>query len=353
MNYITVIKYAALFFPFFAFLFTLPFILTQYHKYGSISLLKSFIIYMFIFYIICAYFLVILPLPTIEEVRILSTPKTQLIPFKFIMDFIKETSLEITSPSTYLLAIKESCFYIPVFNIFLTIPYGIFLRYYLKCNLKQTTIYTFILSLFFELTQLTGLYFIYPRSYRLFDVDDLILNTLGGIIGYLIAKPIIKIIPSLDEINYEAREKGKIISGFRRSLSFILDTILLTTILIITNIILSYNIYINLIIILAYTVLLPIILDSSTPLQKFLNIRVVDYEENKNIPKLILRKITFVTIYIIIPYITIKQTTNDVSKLLLILAAISFYFITILKYIFTKKDMLYEKISKTRLISTI
>ena len=31
----------------------------------------------------------------------------------------------------------------------------------------------------FELTQLSGLYFIYPRSYRLADVNDLINNTVG------------------------------------------------------------------------------------------------------------------------------------------------------------------------------
>ena len=36
----------------------------------------------------------------------------------------------------------------------------------------------------FELTQLSGLYFIYPRSYRLADVNDLINNTVGGIVGY-------------------------------------------------------------------------------------------------------------------------------------------------------------------------
>ena len=33
-------------------------------------------------------------------------------------------------------------------------------------------IFSFLLSLFFEVTQLTGLYFLYPGSYRLFDVDD-------------------------------------------------------------------------------------------------------------------------------------------------------------------------------------
>ena len=50
----------------------------------------------------------------------------------------------------------------------------------------KTMIASFCLSLFFELTQLSGLYFIYPRPYRLFDVNDLVTNTLGGIIGFVV-----------------------------------------------------------------------------------------------------------------------------------------------------------------------
>ncbi|WP_306419864.1 VanZ family protein [Bacillus sp. J14TS2] len=48
-----------------------------------------------------------------------------------------------------------------------------------KLNLKAITLATFFLSLTFELIQLI---------FRLgsFDVDDLILNTLGGVLGYLL-----------------------------------------------------------------------------------------------------------------------------------------------------------------------
>ena len=185
-NYIEVIREAFLFFPLIAFLISIPFILLQYHKYGSISVLKSLIIYSFVLYLICAYFLVILPLPSIEEVQNLTTKTTQLIPFSFVIDFIKETSFNIKIPSTYVKTLSESYFYVPIYNIFLTLPFGMYLRYYYKCSLKKCTIITFFLSLFFELTQLTGLYFLYEKPYRCFDVDDLILNTSGGILGYLL-----------------------------------------------------------------------------------------------------------------------------------------------------------------------
>ncbi len=45
----------------------------------------------------------------------------------------------------------------------------------------------FYFTLFIEVAQLTGLFFIYSGSYRLCDVDDLICNTLGGVMGAWIA----------------------------------------------------------------------------------------------------------------------------------------------------------------------
>ena len=356
-NYIEVIREAFLFFPLIAFLISIPFILLQYHKYGSISVLKSLIIYSFVLYLICAYFLVILPLPPIEEVQNLTTKTTQLIPFSFVIDFIKKTSFNIKIPSTYVKTLSESCFYVPIYNIFLTLPFGMYLRYYFKCNLKQTCLYTFLLSLFFELTQLTGLYFIYPRGYRLFDVDDLMLNTLGGLLGYVIAKPFTKILPNREEINENAIEKGKIISGFRRTTTFILDLFILGIILLL-KILFTKNKYIIILIIVLYYFLLPLFLKGSTLAEKFLNITVVDYNNKYSIMRLLLRRIMFTLIYIVIPILLFKIRINNdyfntILRILTIILVLLFYFVSAMKYMFSKRNLLYEKLSKTKLISTI
>lgn len=359
MGYIEVINHAIIFFPFIALLFTMPYILSQYHKYGSISFLKSILTYLFVFYLICAYFLVILPLPTIEEVAHLKTPQIQPIPFDFMIDFIKHSSFDITNINTYIKALKESYFYVPAFNIVLTIPFGFFLRYYFKCDMKTTTIFTFLLSLFFELTQLTGLYFIYPRGYRLCDIDDLILNTLGGLIGFIISKPLINILPKIDNINENATQKGKIISGPRRTLAFLLDIFILFIIEIFTIIVFTYDTHLSIIIALIYYFITPLFLNTSTPGKKYLNIAVLDYNETKNIPRLFLRKFLVILIYIIIPisiFEIIININNGITQFLgLIILGNLFllYSITTIKYIFTGKDMLYEKLSQTKLISTI
>ena len=68
MNYLSVIKVAIIIFPFIAFLITMPYVLREYHKYGSVYWYRALIVYSFILYLLTAFFLVILPLPTREEV---------------------------------------------------------------------------------------------------------------------------------------------------------------------------------------------------------------------------------------------------------------------------------------------
>ena len=125
MGYIESIKTAILIFPFIAFLFTLPFILHQYHKYGSIHKFRTLIIYSFILYMITIYFLVILPLPNINEV---TKPEKimNLIPFSFVDDFINKSSFILNDPSTYLKSLSSSSFYVAAFNILMTLPFGMY-----------------------------------------------------------------------------------------------------------------------------------------------------------------------------------------------------------------------------------
>ena len=61
------IKTAIILFPLVALVFTIPYIIYQYHKYGSINSYRSLVVYSFLLYLMVAYFLVILPLPSIEK----------------------------------------------------------------------------------------------------------------------------------------------------------------------------------------------------------------------------------------------------------------------------------------------
>lgn len=78
-------------------------------------------------------------------------------------------------------------------NVVLFIPLGAFVRYLLGVRARTVVLIGFATSLLIELTQLTGVWGIYPCPYRLFDVDDLIANTLGAAIGVFVAPTLRKV----------------------------------------------------------------------------------------------------------------------------------------------------------------
>lgn len=237
-------KMAFLIFPLLAIVFTFPFLIFQYRKYGSIPLIRIFIIYSFILYLLTVYFLVILPLP--DKSQVVYNPRTiRLIPFSFIFDFLHETSFVITDVKTYFKALLEPCFYTVFFNLLMTVPFGMYLRYYFRCRLSKTIWLSFLLSLFFEITQLSGLYGIYPYPYRVFDVDDLIINTLGGTLGYFLIGCVIKYLPKRSDIDKMSIKAGENVSGLRRVVIFLLDIIiyLLISGLFFKNLLSSFIVY--------------------------------------------------------------------------------------------------------------
>lgn len=273
MSYIVPIKTALFTFPFLAFLFTIPFILAQYHKYGSIHKLRVCIVYSFILYLLTIYFLVILPLPKVGEVTKPVSDMVQLYPFSFIQDFLKETSFVITDFNTYLKVLKEPAFYTVIFNILMTIPFGMYLRYYFKYSWKKVTIYSFFLSLFFELTQLTGLYFIYPYPYRLFDVDDLLMNTIGGVLGYHLMGLLKNFLPTRDKIDEDSKKEGEQVSGLRRLTVFFLDLFLYLIVSLIFKIIFKNFMASVFVSASFYFLLIPLFSNKKTIGSKFLNVQ--------------------------------------------------------------------------------
>ena len=84
-------------------------------------------------------------------------------------------------------------------------------------------IFSFGYSLFFELTQLSGLYGIYPYPYRFFEVDDLICNTLGGMLGYVMTPVFVFMLPKRERMDEVAYNRGQIVSEFRRIIAWALD----------------------------------------------------------------------------------------------------------------------------------
>lgn len=119
-------------------------------------------------------------------------PINNLIPFKTIYNEITSNGYSHIKSSIYQLGGN----FIMLFPLGYLIP----IMFNKKINFKSIILIIFSITLSIESTQfIIGKFINY--NYRSFDIDDIILNTLGGILGYLILKltyPVVKNFTKID-----------------------------------------------------------------------------------------------------------------------------------------------------------
>ena len=369
-GYIEALEQAAILFPILAVLFTIPYIAWNYHKYGSVLSLRILIVYSFILYMLCAYCLVILPLPTGEAAANLSGHQAQLVPFTFLGDIARESDAVLSQPRTWLTVLNSNAFLTTLFNLFLTMPFGMYLRYYFRCGWKRTLVYSLLLSLFFELTQLSGLYFIYSGSYRLFDVDDLIVNTCGSMIGFVLARIAMRFLPSREELDRESLVRGRRVSLLRRIVAFIYDEIAYAVLFIVVFLIWTANfgtmsVWIYALIWLAYFALCPIVLRGQTIGHRLTKLRIVSSGGGRAHWYQYALRYTLLFVLLVAAPVVLNWSISFLAGrgLLGELAAVLAYGIVDGGYLFLlmfeaarmamRRQLFYERWSKTKLISTV
>ncbi len=223
-SYVFPISYAFMMFPIAALIFTLPFLIVQYRRHGYIHKLRALILYLLLLYLMNAYFLVLLPLPSSRHNVAPSGSIFQLNPLQFIQDIVDGSSIIPDQISTYWSILREPAFLQVIFNIAMTVPFGMFLGYYFRTRWGVCILLSFFLSLSFEITQVTGIYGFFDHPYRLFDVDDLITNTLGGIFGFRIAIWINGLLPRIEQLDTNIDRSAKRVSYTRRGIAFLIDS---------------------------------------------------------------------------------------------------------------------------------
>ena len=134
-----------------------------FKHHEKVVLYKELLSYIFVIYIMCLFYVV-----TFQDV---SWSSSNFIPFKEIFRYKVGTKL----------------FFKNVLgNMIMFIPYGFFISYFLKLKkVYSASLMILLTSVTIEVTQLL--------IGRVFDVDDIMLNLLGGIIGFAIYYIISKI----------------------------------------------------------------------------------------------------------------------------------------------------------------
>ncbi len=122
---------------------------------------------------------VLLPLPAPGDPELTQT--VQLVPFQWIADVGTELDKHGLSHAH---ALFTQTFQQLAMNVLLFVPLGVFAGLLWKRGARFATLTGFGVSLLVEITQLTANFGTAPLPYRIFDVDDLLANTAGAVLGW-------------------------------------------------------------------------------------------------------------------------------------------------------------------------
>ena len=286
-SYLIPIEDAFFLFLICAFLLIIPICIFHYRRFGYFRPTHALVFYTFLFYGLCAISLVILPLPELTDdfcQRYSLSGQLQTIPFNFIGDIITKNNLSFRHFN--LISILTSFSFLQAFfNFLLLMPLGFFLRYYCRFKFLPMTIIAIATTVTFETTQITGIYGLYPCPYRVFDVDDLILNASGAIVGYLIM-PVFRFLPNIHEQVGVISPK---VSLTRRLIAFIADWFIANTIsrfifsVLLTKPIDQHSLGLDLLIYFVWFICIPLICNGKTLGKKLVLIHLVNTQKNQKI----------------------------------------------------------------------
>jgi glycopeptide antibiotics resistance protein len=134
---------------------------------------------LFLLYIAAVVAVILWPFPIVtaelcKPHRIASS--AQLVPFQFVAHAFREAAFD-SWASAIRVAGEASA------NSLLFVPLGMYLRSVLRWRIRTILAIAAAFAMLLELTQLTGVWGAYPCAYRRFDVDDVIMNSAGAVVG--------------------------------------------------------------------------------------------------------------------------------------------------------------------------
>jgi glycopeptide antibiotics resistance protein len=205
-----------------AVLLFVPYVASQYRRRGELGWTHALSSFAFLMATLAILTYTLLPLPEITP-DFCSTHgyRPQLRPFQFLTDIRQQRQqLDLHGLSDLW---RSQALQVRVLNVALFVPLGMFLRHLFGRGVPTTIAIGFLVSLFVELTQLTGNWFLYPCAYRHFDVDDLMANTAGAALGALLA-PLLNVLPAKPATQPAAQPRP--VTAFRRLLGMLCDLLI-------------------------------------------------------------------------------------------------------------------------------
>lgn len=153
-----------------------PWVAGRYRRRGGIGLRDGLVAFATLVACAALATYTLMPLPAPWAMTCTSPAGVQLVPFAFVADTIARPG-----------AIVQV-----LMNVALFLPVGFLVARGLRRRpVLVTTAVGAAVSLAIELTQLTAVWGIWPCAFRVFDVDDLIANTAGALVGALVSGAVV------------------------------------------------------------------------------------------------------------------------------------------------------------------
>lgn len=154
-----------------------PFVAISYRRRGRLGLGRTLLWLSALIYFWAIWTYTLLPLPDPDAIRCVGAIVDPMSVVRDVQTALAASGNPLRHPALLQL----------VFNVLLFLPLGVFVRVLAGRGVVVALLAGLGLSLLVEMTQLTGVWGLYPCAYRFFDVGDLLTNTLGAVLGCALA----------------------------------------------------------------------------------------------------------------------------------------------------------------------
>ncbi|RVW09990.1 hypothetical protein EGT67_07090 [Prescottella agglutinans] len=198
---------------------SLPLVVWHYRRFGRVSAPRMALVGAAVTYGAAVVAFTMFPLPDLTPAWCEAFAATDpvLRPLTFVSDIRRDTagmSLVETLTSTAVMQV--------VLNVVLFVPFGVLGRLLFEWSRTATVVAAGVASLAIEATQYTAVWGIFPCAYRIADVDDLLLNTAGAVLGVVVAGVGVRLVPSRERLA-AGRGVPRPVTAWRRWIGMIVD----------------------------------------------------------------------------------------------------------------------------------
>ncbi len=194
-----------------------PILVVESRQWGQIRLTRLIGAAMVAVYGVALIAYTLLPFPDADWCATQPAPGRNLTPFAFLDDIRSQTAGE-----SWRATLTSFVFLQVAFNVLLFVPWGALVRRFFGRGVLLATVSGLAVSLLIESTQGTGAFGVFGCAYRVADVDDVITNTAGALLGALIAPLVLFWLPDTRRIG-ASRAEARPVTRRRRLAGMVID----------------------------------------------------------------------------------------------------------------------------------